>query len=109
MENINFELFFSGSMGIICSLANLAYWLHHKNGKRNLRLLTAFILMYFGVNLILIAIDTPLQASGHVLLRQWIFLLFLIPVWDLIVDWSRNKDNLKKKKEGRLWNFLFRI
>jgi hypothetical protein len=91
-------LLLSSAIAFLSFLVNLSYWVVHSNGKKYIRLLTSVVMLYFSVILFMLGTGVPTGYSGHSLVRDWLSVLFLIPVWDLIVDW---KQKTQQKKLGR--------
>lgn len=85
-------------IAFISAAANILYWAVHRNGKGALRLLTAAIMIYFGMTTAILALEVPSSYSGHQMIRQWLPILYIIPMWDLIIDW---RHKTKSKIFGR--------
>lgn len=71
-------------------LYQFVYFRKHKNGKKSLRLLCSFIMLYFAVVFTLMAVSWPAPESfGADYLRPFMWLLFFAPMWDARIDWNK--------------------
>jgi hypothetical protein len=77
-------------IALTSAVYNFVYYFSHKNGKKHLRLLCAFIMLYFAVIYGAAALNFLEHVSfGSEYLRPFIWLLFFIPMWDARADWNR--------------------
>jgi hypothetical protein len=75
---------FSLSMVFLTAIANVAYFVAHSNGKKNIRLYTAIVLFAFLIhNFVFNSIE----------LNMWIGLIALVSSLDIIVDWKNARKH----------------
>lgn len=73
----------------ISACANLYYIVRHSNGKKSVRMITFVIMLYFFiVQLGVLAHLIPMYVSDSYYLRPWIPVLYVIPIFDIIVDFK---------------------
>lgn len=84
------DLWFNAIVSGISAAVNIYYVMRHANGKKSLRLVSAAIMIYFTIVQILAAVGSiPYAQFGVEYMRPWVPVLFLIPVFDVIVDFKR--------------------
>lgn len=80
---------FNAAIALVSAIFNISYFLTHANGKKHLRLLCGFIMLYFSAIYFAAALgELPLNTFGSDYLRPFLWLLFFIPMWDARIDWS---------------------
>lgn len=95
----NTDIIVGAIVAFISSIYNFSYWNRHKNGKSSLRLITSGVLLYFAVaNFVLYFNFISSYPDGHTTIRTWLPVLYLIPSWDLIIDWKINKSDVNRIK-----------
>lgn len=73
---------FSLSIVFLVALANVAYFIAHSNGKKNIRLYTALILSAYLVHSFVF--DLPEYGI-------WIGMISLVSLFDIIIDWKNTR------------------
>ncbi len=97
MEWDHVHLLINGIVSLISAGANIFYIWKHANGKKYVRLVSVFVMLYFtGIQL-----ATAFNYLDHEIfeaeyLRPWMPVLYLIPVFDVIVDFKKKKNPPKK-------------
>lgn len=77
-------------VALASAVYNFVYFISHKNGKKHLRLLVSFIMIYFAFVYVAAVLDFLEHISfGSEYLRPFMWLLFFIPMWDARADWNR--------------------
>jgi hypothetical protein len=90
--SIHYDLLINATFSAISAGVNLYYVLRHSNGKKNIRLISCGIMIYFTLIQILAAVGAITYATyGAEYLRPWMPVLYLIPVFDVIIDFKKKK------------------
>lgn len=99
MNGEMFWITFNIASSFITGTVNLAYFITHGNGKRLLRLFSAFVIFVFTAAYVLAAVGVidPIRL-GPDYLRPWVNLLYLVPTLDTLVDWKP----IRKGKQTRV-------
>lgn len=86
------DLLLNACVSAISAGANFYYVTKHANGKKGIRMVSCFIMIYFTIIQVLAAFHLLSDVDfGAVYFRPWMPVLYLIPVFDLIVDF-RHKN-----------------
>jgi hypothetical protein len=95
--SIHYDLIFNAFISAISAAANLYYVLRHANGKKNVRMVSVCIMIYFTIIQICAASGVISYATfGAEYLRPWMPVLYLIPVFDVIVDFRKKTKTAPK-------------
>lgn len=90
MAEWQIQLIINTAISGISAGANLYYILKHANGKKKVRLISFVAMIYFTLIQGLVVFGYLSQESfGSELLRPWMPVLYLLPVFDVIVDFKK--------------------
>lgn len=100
MSPMHYDLLLNTAISGISAAVNFYYVMKHANGKKHLRLLSCFVMLYFTTVQFMAATGIiPYYEYGAEYLRPWMPVLYLIPVFDVIVDFKK-KSNTKDPSKG---------
>jgi hypothetical protein len=90
--SLHYDLLLNASVSAISAAVNFYYVIRHANGKKGIRLLSCAIMIYFTLIQVFAATGViPYAEYGAEYLRPWMPVLYLIPVFDVIIDFKKKK------------------
>lgn len=92
MLPIHYDLLLNALVSFISAGVNLYYVMKHSNGKKGIRLVSCVIMIYFTIIQLAAGVGwMEYHDFGVEYLRPWMPVLYLIPVFDVIVDFKKKK------------------
>lgn len=98
--SLHYDLIINAIFSGISAGVNFYYVLRHANGKKGIRLISSLVMIYFTIIQLFAASGVITYATyGAEYLRPWMPVLYLIPVFDVIIDFRKKKNEPLMKGE----------